>query len=427
METQVLYQGIGYAPLRLKNENNGNPSGISELAVEIGGSVIASFTVSTIQDLVDLFYRRSDELSYNEFTAILSASMTEAMHDGAKTGISSILKEALSVETLGEMTIDFTSGFFYDYSRSAYKHYTGEIDADQLIERTTRSVLDNVLGSLTGAAWGYGKNICSQIVGLGATIGSALATPAGVIMGSVFCTGVAACIRTTIINNAQKDAYARIEDSLGMFYHRLEQEGASMIPLQIVDDISDFTGTSGFSLKGLIPMYNIISDFEEYKYRKNILENMEKEFMSRRKEWDFKAYQMKQTMLDMQRQRVAQLEMKYNVAMEELKREFELKVRYGVEEQYRQYLSAVQYINGAIETKRSELRKIEEDHHGILVDLRMKREVNQKLVRVLKAMDIGDPNVSDDAKKMVATMIEQLNEDSFIAAVHAEDIIPLLR
>lgn len=427
METQGLYQGIGYAPLRLKNENNGNSPGISELAVEIGGSVIASFTVSTIEDLVDLFYRRSDELSYNEFTAILNASMTEAMHDGAKTGISSILKEALSVETLGEMAIDFTSGFFYDYSRSAYKHYTGEIDADQLIERTTRSVLDNVLGSLTGAAWGYGKNICSQIVGLGATIGSALATPAGVIMGSVFCTGVAACIRTTIINNAQKDAYARIEDSLGMFYHRLEQEGASMIPLQIVDDISDFTGTSGFSLKGLIPMYNIISDFEEYKYRKSILENMEKEFMSRRKEWDFKAYQMKQTMLDMQRQRVAQLEMKYNVAMEELKREFELKVRYGVEEQYRQYLSAVQYINGAIETKRSELRKIEEDHHGISVDLRMKREVNQKLVRVLKAMDIGDPNVSDDAKKMVATMIEQLNEDSFIAAVHAEDIIPLLR
>lgn len=200
-----------------------------------------------------------------------------------------------------------------------------------------------------------------------------------------------------------------------------------MIPLQIVDDISDFTGTSGFSLKGLIPMYNIISDFEEYKYRKNILVNMEKEFMDRRKEWDFKAYQMKQTMLDMQRQRVAQLEMKYNVTMEELKREFELKVRYGVEEQYRQYLSAVQYINGAIETKYSELRKIEKDHGNILVDLRMKREVNQKLVRVLKEMDIGDSDVTDDVKKMVGTMIEQLNEDSFIAAVNAEDIIPLLR
>ena len=427
METQVMYQGIGYAPLRLKNENDNNLSGFSELSVEIGGSMIASFTVSTVEDLVDLFYRRANELSYNEFAIILSNSMTEAMHEGAKTGISSILKEALGVETLGEMAIDFTSGFFYDYSRSAYKHYIGEIDADQLIERTTKSVLDNVLGSLTGAAWGYGKKICSQIVGLGATIGTALATSAGVIMGSMFCTGVATCIRTTIINNAQKDAYARLEDSLGSFYYRLEQESTSMIPLQIVDDISDFTGTSGFSLKGLIPMYNIISDFEEYKYRKNILANMEKEFIDRRKEWDFKACQMKETMLDMQRQRVTQLEMKYNVAMEELKREFGLKVRYGVEEQYCQYLAAVQYINGAIVTKRSELRKIEKDHCIISNDFRLKREVNQKLIRILKTMDTSDQNMTSDVKKMIDTMIEQLNEDSFIAAINTEDIIPLLR
>ena len=53
--------------------------------------MIASFAVSTIEDLVDLFYRRSDELSFDEFTAILSKSMTDAMHDGAKTGISSII------------------------------------------------------------------------------------------------------------------------------------------------------------------------------------------------------------------------------------------------------------------------------------------------------------------------------------------------
>ena len=112
METQVMYQGIGYAPLRLKNENDNNLSGFSELSVEIGGSMIASFTVSTVEDLVDLFYRRANELSYNEFAIILSNSMTEAMHEGAKTGISSILKEALGVETLGEMAIDFTSGFF---------------------------------------------------------------------------------------------------------------------------------------------------------------------------------------------------------------------------------------------------------------------------------------------------------------------------
>lgn len=123
MEKQIVYQGIGYAPLRLRNDNINIIT--SERSLEVGGSMIASFAVSTIEDLVDLFYRRSDELSFDEFTAILSKSMTDAMHDGAKTGISSILKEALNVETFGEIAIDFTSGFFYDYSRGAYKHYRG--------------------------------------------------------------------------------------------------------------------------------------------------------------------------------------------------------------------------------------------------------------------------------------------------------------
>lgn len=422
----MVYQGIGYAPLRLRDDNNSIK--VSERSVEVGGSMVASFAVSTIEELVDLFYRRTDELSFDEFAEILSKSMTDAMHDGAKTGISSILKEALNVETFGEIVIDFTSGFLYEYSRSAYKHYRGEMDADQLIESTTKSALDNILGSLTGAAWGYGKNICSHIVGLGATIGTALATPAGVIVGSLFCTGVTACIRMTIIDNAKKDAYARIENSLGSFYYHLQnQEGTSIIPLRIVDDISDFTGTSGFRLKGLVPMYNIISDFEEYKYRKNVLVNMEREFLLKRAGWDYKTYQMKQTMLDMQRQRVGQLEMRYDMAMEELKREFELKVRYGVEEQYRQYLSAVQYIDGEIETKCFELRKMEREHGTVSKEMELKREVNRKLIDLLETMKLDDKGSSDEVKKMVETIIEQLDEDSFVAAVNSEDIVPLLR
>lgn len=247
-------------------------------------------------------------------------------------------------------------------------------------------------------------------------------------MGSVFCTGVTAYIRTTIINNAQKDAYARIEDSLGTYYHQLElQDGVSVVPLQIIDDISDFQGTSGFSLKGLVPMYNIISDFEEYNYRKNVLINMEKEFVERRKEWDFRAYQLKQAMIDMQRQRVAQLEVKYNVAMQELKSDFELRIRYGVEEQYQQYLSVAQYINGEIETKRTELQKIEREQKASVEKQRQKREVNEKFIHILETMDLSDGNETDTVKEMVGIIIDQLNEDSFIATVNAEDIIPLLR
>lgn len=428
MEENRVYQGIGYAPLRLRNENDNNYVGSTDLAVEVGGSIIASFTVSTIEELVDLFYRRPDELSYSEFTSILSESITGAMHDGAKTGISSILKEIFDVETWGEIAIDFSSGFFYDYSRNAYKHYTGGIDADQMIETTTKSALDNILGSLTGAAWSYGKNICSQIVGLGATIGTALSSPAGVVMGSVFCTGIAACIRTTIITHAQKDAYARIEESMDNFYNCLEnQDGLPIIPLQIVDDISDFTGTSGFSLKGLIPMYNVISDFEEYKYRKNVLVNMEKEFLAKRTEWDYKTYQMKQTMLNIQKQRVAQLELKYEVVTEELKRQFEMNVRYGVEQQYRQYLSAAQYINGAIETKTAELRKIESDHSNISKKSEEKRAVNRKMIDLLKSLSADDENSSDAVTEMVNKIIEQLKDDSFIPAIFPEDIIPFLR
>lgn len=428
MEKQVEYQGIGYAPLQLINEDVYKVIARQESTIDVGGNMFASFTVNTIEGLVDLFYKNSDELSYKDFVKVLCNSMTEALHDGTKTGISSVLKEALGLETLGEVAIDFTSGFLYDFSRSAYKHYTGEIDADEFLEKTSKSALDNILGGLTGTVWGYGRRICSDIVGLGATIGSVLATPAGVIMGSVFCTGVTACIRTTIINNAQKDAYARIEDSLGTYYHQLEfQDGVSVVPLQIIDDISDFQGTSGFSLKGLVPMYNIISDFEEYNYRKNVLINMEKEFLERREEWDSRAYQLKQTMLDMQRQRVAQLNIKYNVAMQELKSDFELRIRYGVEEQYQQYLSVAQYINGEIETKRSELQKIEKEQKASVEKQSQKREVNEKFIHILELMDLSDGNERDTVKEMVGIIIDQLNDDSFIAAVNAEDIIPLLR
>lgn len=428
MEELVEYQGIGYAPLKLINEDVYKVIAGQEAAIDVGGSMVASFTLNTFEGLVNLFYKNSDELSYKEFVRVLSNSMTEALHDGTKTGISSVLKEALGLETIGEVAVDFTSGFLYDFSRSAYKHYTGQIHADQLIERTSKSALDNVLGSLTGAAWGFGRRICNDIVGLGATLGSMLASPAGVIMGSMFCTGVTACIRTTIINNAQRDAYARIEDSLGTYYRQLElQDGVSVVPLQIIDGISDFQGTSGFSLKGLVPMYNIISDFEEYNYRKKVLTNMEKEFMERRKEWDFKAYQLKQTMLDMQKQRIAQLEVKYNVAMQELKSDFRLKMKYGVEEQYQQYLSVAQYINGEIETKRSELQKIEREQKIAIERQRHKREVNEKFIRVLETMDLSDGSETDTVKKMVGSIIEQLNEDTFIAKVNAEDIIPLLR
>ena len=158
-----------------------------------------------------------------------------------------------------------------------------------------------------------------------------------------------------------------------------------------------------------------------------LFRSMEREFMLKRAEWDYKTYQMKQTMLDMQRRRVGQLEMRYDVAMEELKRDFELKVRYGVEEQYRQYLSAVQYINGQIETKCSELKKMEREHETVSKELKLKREVNRKLIGLLESMEIDDKSSSDEAKKMVGAIIEQLNEDSFVAAVNPEDIVLMLR
>ena len=191
-----------------------------------------------------------------------------------------------------------------------------------------------------------------------------------------------------------------------------------MIPLQIIDDISDFKGTTGFGLKGLAPMYNIISDYEEYQYRKNVLANMEKAFAAHRAEWDYQTYQMKQTMLDMQKKRINQLEIKYNTAMEQLKTEFELKVRYGMEEQYRQYLAAARYADGAIIVKREELKKTKMEYRTLTEDIRKKREVNDKM---------SDKSLSDEVKKMVSAIIAQLNDDTFIAVVSAEEIVPLLR
>ena len=121
--------------------------------------------------------------------------------------------------------------------------------------------------------------------------------------------------------------------------------------------------------------------------------------MDRRKEWDFKAYQLKQTMFDMQKRRIAQLEVKYNVAMQELKSDFQLKIQQGVEEQYQQYLSVAKYINGEIETKRSELQKIEKEQKITIESQRYKREVNEKFIHVLETMDLSDGSETDTVKE----------------------------
>ena len=113
METQTFSQGIGYEPLRLRNDAKQSFNiWVSGEAIGVGGSMIASFAVSTIEVMVDLFYSRPYELSFREFSTILCNSLTGAVHDGAKTGFGSILKEALQAETLGEVAIDFTSVFF---------------------------------------------------------------------------------------------------------------------------------------------------------------------------------------------------------------------------------------------------------------------------------------------------------------------------
>ncbi len=129
MEELVEYQGIGYAPLQLINEDVYKVIAGQEAAIDVGGSMVASFTLNTFEGLVNLFYKNSDELSYKRVCEGFKQFYDRGrLHDGTKTGISSVLKEALCLETIGEVSVDFTSGFLYDFSRSAYKHYTGEID-----------------------------------------------------------------------------------------------------------------------------------------------------------------------------------------------------------------------------------------------------------------------------------------------------------
>ena len=69
----------------------------------------------------------------------------------------------------------------------------------------------------------------------------------------------------------------------------------------------------------------------------------------------------------------------------------------------------------------------EKEHGAVAKELELKREVNRKLISLLETMDIDDKGSSEEVKKMVGTVIEQLNEDSFVAAVNPEDIVPMLR
>jgi len=70
---------------------------------------------------------------------------------------------------------------------------------------------------------------------------------------------------------------------------------------------------------------------------------------------------------------------------------------------------------------------MEREHEAVSKELQLKREVNRKFIDLLETMKIDDKSSSDEVKKMVGTIIEQLDEDSFVAAVNPEDIVPILR
>ncbi len=59
-------------------------------------------------------------------------------------------------------------------------------------------------------------------------------------------------------------------------------------------------------------------------------------------------------------------------------------------------------------------KKLKKEQKITIESQRYKREVNEKFIHVLETMDLSDGSETDTVKKMVSSIIEQLNEDTLL-------------
>lgn len=418
-------QGIGYLDLTINGNNN---SVICQAGTNIVSDVLINssvdFAYSSIVNIANILYKSDYELTQEMFMNAFADALKDAVNTGTKTGFIDLLKEFMKVEDMGATVVEVSGGMFYDVTIEAWKHFNGDIDADELIENISKNTLEDVLGGMTGIVFNYGNKICTDVMGVGISIGTMLGSRVGAISGAVMSMVAVKALKHLIVKTAQKDAYERFYENVNMFY--LEQaERKNMIPLKILDDIEEFQGIKGISFKRLIPMYSIITDFEEYKLRNSVLKGMEYRLKRDMYNLDYKTMLAKQQLYLEYEKEARQAQYRYEEAVEQLKYEFCNRVRAGIESQYKSYLGALRYVNNNMKETHKQLCEIWQKGYLLEQELKTKREVNQKFISLLKDMDLTKEK--EQAKEIVNRLLEELKNDDFVVAVTAKEIYGMLR
>lgn len=418
-------QGIGYSELTINGNNNNVICQIgSNIASNIFINSSVDFAYSSIMNIANILYKSDQELTQEIFLNAFTNALKDAMNTSVKTGFIELLKEFMKADDMESTVVEISGGMFYDATIEAWKHFNGDIDADELIDNISKNALEDVLGGMTGIMFNYGKKICTEVMGIGISIGTMLGSWVGAISGAVMSTVAVKTLKHFIVKVAQKDAYERFHENVNIFY--LEQaERKNMIPLKIIDDIEDFQGIRGISLKHLIPMYSIITDFEEYKLRNSVLKGMENRLKQEMYNLDYKTMLTKKQLYLEYKNEVKQAQYRYEEAIEQLKYEFCNRVRTGIESQYKNYLGALRYINNNMEESHKQLCEIWQKGYSLERELEAKREVNQKFIQLLKNIDLSED--VEQTKEIVNRLLDDLRSGDFVVAVTTKEVYSMLR
>lgn len=401
-------QGIGYTELTINGNNN---NVICEIGVNIASDAFINssidFAYSSIVNIVNILYKSDQELTQEIFINAFTDALKGAVNTSAKTSFIDLLKEFMKVDDMGATVVEVSGGMFYDVTIEAWKHFNGNIDADELIENISKNTLEDILGGMTGIVFYYGKKICTEIMGVGISLGTMLGSCVGAISGAIMSTVAVKTLKHFIVKVAQKDAYERFHENVNMFY--LEQaDRKNMIPLKILDDIEAFQGIKGISIKRLIPMYSIITDFEEYKLRISVLKGMESKLKQEMYNMDYKTMVIKKQLYIEYEKEAKQAQYRYQEAIEQLKYEFCNRVKTGIESQYKSYMCAIHYINNGMEDTHKQLCETWQKGHTLDQELENKREVNQKFITLLKDIDLSEE--TERAKEIVGRLMSDLKK-----------------
>ncbi|MBF0316323.1 MAG: hypothetical protein HQK52_23090 [Oligoflexia bacterium] len=380
------------------------------------GAVTALIS-STTHELVNLCNNK--DISKDDFIKagknILLASADGAGRAGTLTLATHATQSIVQGSIVGSIGVTAAASVAYDLAKSLYKFSQNKITSDELLQLnvqnafTTTAITTASYGGAIGASATItalqGGGAFAQSIATGATIGTPLG-PLGVVIGGTVAALVVGIGINKMIASANAEGLARVRKDL---FEAQEYASANpnMIALKMAETMGLMSETE-FSFKGLLPLYNVFSDLEEYKQRRSILKRISKE-TSKRFDQLSKEHKIAQEQMRLAHEvRCQELEIQFHNARIQIEETVKERVReLGCE--FQEQMRFLQLGFCALGRKYNEICVAEKAEQAILGEMTLSQRANAKILS--DAEEVFDLGVSKETRKDLELILKEFAEN----------------